>query len=196
MTEVVLFHHAQGLTPGVQTFAEVLRAAGHTVHVPDLYDGRTFDDLDAGVAYAERVGFQEVVDKGVRAVDGLPTALAVVGFSLGVMPAQTVVQRRPGVVGAVLVGSCVPPEALGSPWPDQVPVQVHGMDGDPVFVGEGDVDAARELVSAVPDGELFLYPGDQHLFMDASLPAYDEDAAALLRERVLDFLGRLGHPRG
>ncbi|AEE44266.1 dienelactone hydrolase family protein [Cellulomonas fimi] len=196
MTEVVLFHHAQGLTPGVQTFAEVLRAAGHTVHVPDLYDGRTFDDLEAGVAYAEQVGFQEVVDRGVRAVEGLPSALAVVGFSLGVMPAQTVAQRRPGVLGAVLVGSCVPPEALGSPWPDHVPVQVHGMDGDPVFVGEGDVDAARELVAAVPDGELFLYPGDQHLFMDASLSAYDEDAAALLRERVLDLLGRLGRPLG
>ncbi|GCE76882.1 dienelactone hydrolase family protein [Cellulomonas biazotea] len=191
MAEVVLFHHAQGLTPGVQTFAETLRVAGHTVHVPDVYDGRTFDDLDAGIAYAEQVGFQEVVDRGVRAVADLPPALVVIGFSLGVMAAQTVVQKRPGTVAAVLVGSCVPPEALGGAWPDRVPLQVHGMDADPVFVGEGDLDAARDLVDAVPDGELFLYPGDAHLFMDASLPAYDEDAAALLRERVLTFLSRV-----
>ncbi|QHT57603.1 dienelactone hydrolase [Cellulomonas sp. H30R-01] len=192
MAEVVLFHHAQGLTPGVQTLAETLRAAGHTVHVPDLYDGRTFDDLESGIGYAEQTGFQTVVDRGVAAVRGLPDRLVVVGISLGVMSAQTVAQQRPGVVGAVLVGSCVPPEALGSAWPDHVPVQVHGMDADPVFVGEGDVEAARELVDAVPDGELFLYPGDQHLFVDASLPAYDEDAAALLRERVLAFLDRVG----
>lgn len=191
MAEVVLFHHAQGLTPGVETFAETLRAAGHTVHAPDLYDGRTFDDLDSGVGYAEQIGFQTVVDRGVAAVADLPAGIVVVGLSLGVMSAQTVVQHRPGVLGAVLVGSCVPPEALGSPWPDRVPVQVHGKDADPVFVGEGDVDAARELVAAVPDGELFLYPGDEHLFMDASLPVYDEDAAALLRERVLAFLDRV-----
>lgn len=192
MAEVVLFHHAQGLTPGVQTLAETLRNAGHTVHVPDLYDGRTFDDLESGIGYAERTGFQTVVDQGVAAVRDLPPRLVVLGISLGAMSAQTVAQTRPGVVGAVLVGSCVPPEALGSPWPDHVPVQVHGMDADPVFVGEGDVEAARELVEAVPDGELFLYPGDRHLFVDASLPAYDEDAAALLRERVLAFLDRVG----
>jgi dienelactone hydrolase len=62
------------------------------------------------------------------------------------------------------------------------------MDADPYFVDEGDIDAARALVASAPDAELFLYPGDQHYFADATLPSYDPDAAALLIRRVLDFL--------
>ena len=110
------------------------------------------------------------------------------GFSLGVLPAQFLAQTRPGARGAVLCYSCVPVSAFGSGWPDAVPAQVHGMDADPVFVGEGDIDAARELVEQAPDGELFLYPGDQHYFADSSLPSYDPEATALLVRRVLDFL--------
>lgn len=192
MTEVLLFHHAHGRTPGVLAFADELRQAGHTVHVPDLYDGRLFDDLEAGVAHAEEVGFGEVVQRGARAADGLPDALVLVGFSLGVLPAQSLVQNRPGAVGAVLVGSCVPPAELGGTWPAGVPVQVHGMDADPYFVGEGDVEAARALVREVDRGELHLYPGEAHLFADASLPSYDAAAARLLTERVLAFLTGLG----
>jgi dienelactone hydrolase len=65
------------------------------------------------------------------------------------------------------------------------------MDNDPFFVGEGDVEAAREIVEKVDDAELFLYPGEQHYFADSSLPSYDADAAALLTKRVLEFLRRV-----
>jgi len=189
MAEVVLFHHAQGLTPGLVAFADELRRAGHTVHTPDLFGGRTFGSIEEGMQYAEEIGFpDEVIDRGARAVEGLPAGLVYAGFSLGVLPAQKLAQTRPGARGALLFSACVPVSAFGPAWPDGVPVQIHGMDADPIFVGDGDIDAARELVAQAKDGELFLYPGDQHYFADSSLPSYDREATALLTQRVLSFL--------
>jgi dienelactone hydrolase len=187
MAEVVLFHHVQGLTPGVVGFAEDLRRAGHTVHAPDLFEGRTFDTLEAGLAYVGEIGFLEVLERGIRAAEQLPAEVVYAGFSLGVVPAQKLAQTRPGARGALLLHSCVPASEFGH-WPSGVPVQVHGMDADPVFVDEGDLEAARALVEEADQAELFLYPGDQHLFADAALPSYDADATALLTRRVLDFL--------
>ncbi len=192
MAEVLLFHHAQGQTSGFLAFADELRKAGHTVHTPDLYDGRTFTSLDDGLAYAREVGFGTRLERGVRTADDLSPELVYAGFSLGVMPAQQLAQTRAGARGALLLESCLPVSEFGSSWPADVPVQVHGMDGDPFFAGEGegesDLDAARELVASAEHAELFLYAGDQHLFGDSSLPSYDAGAAALLTKRVLDFL--------
>lgn len=188
MADVLLFHHAQGQTAGFGAFADELRAAGHTVHAPDLYDGRTFATLDEGVAYAGQVGFGEIIERGVRAANELPSGLVYAGFSLGVLPAQKLAQTRAGARGALLFYSCVPTSEFGTSWPADVPVQIHGMDADPFFVEEGDIDAARALVESAEHAELFLYPGDQHLFADSSLPSYDADAAAALTRRVLDFL--------
>ena len=193
MAEVLVFHHAQGLTPGVHAFADDLRAGGHTVHTPDLFDGRLFGSIDEGMAYAKSVGFEELLERGVHAADDLPADLVYAGFSLGEMSAQKLAQTRPGARGALLFYSCIPitGEWAFGPWPAGVPVQIHGMDNDPIFVGEGDVDAAREIVATVDDAELFLYPGDQHYFADNSLPSYDADATALLTRRVLEFLDRV-----
>jgi len=193
VAEILLFHHAQGLTPGVQAFAEELRSAGHTVHTPDLLDGRLFDSIAEGMAYVEEIGFEEIRDRGARAAEGLPAELVYAGFSLGEMPAQMLAQTRPGARGALLFYSCIPVsgEWAFGPWPDGVPVQIHGMDADPIFVGEGDIDAAREIVATAEDAELFLYPGDQHYFADSSLPSYDAGATALLTRRVLAFLDRV-----
>ena len=185
---MLLFHHAQGQTSGFLAFAAELGRAGHNVHAPDLYGGRTFDTLDEGVAFAEEVGFGEVIERGVRAGDELPAGLVYAGFSLGVLPAQKLAQTRPGARGALLFHSCVSTSEFGTSWPADVPVQVHAMEADPFFVGDGDLDAARALVESVEHAEMFLYPGDQHLFADASLPSYDPDAAALLTRRALDFL--------
>ena len=189
MAEVLLFHHALGRTPGVVAFADELRRAGHTVHAPDLFDGRTFDTIDAGMAHVGEIGFREVIARGERAAEGLPSALVYAGFSLGVLPAQKLAQTRPGARGALLFYSCVPTSVFGPSWPAGVPVQVHAMDADPLFVSEGDLDAARALVASGAPAELFLYPGDQHYFADSSLPSYRPDAAALLMQRVLAFLG-------
>ena len=188
MAEVLLFHHAQGQTEGFLAFVDELRGAGHTVHAPDLYDGRTFATLDAGVGYAGEVGFGTIIERGVAAAADLPAELVYAGFSLGVMPAQKLAQTRPGAVGALLFEACAPVSEFGDAWPAGVLVQIHGMDADEFFAGEGDIDAARELVASTDQAELFVYPGDQHLFVDRSLPSYDADAAALLTKRVLEFL--------
>lgn len=191
MAEVLLFHHAQGLTAGCEAFAERLRAAGHVVHLPDLYEGRTFSDLDAGVAHAEEeVGFETIIARGHDAAEGLPGELVYAGMSLGVLPAQSLAQTRPGTRGALLLHGCVPPAELGSPWPSGLPAQIHLMEGDDV--GAEDLDAARVFADEVPSGELFVYPGDAHLFTDRSLPGYDQAAATLVEERVLGFLADLG----
>ena len=188
MAEILLYHHAQGQTAGFLAFADELRRVGHIVHTPDLYDGRVFDTLDDGVAHAERIGFGEIIARGGRAADDLPGGIVYAGFSLGVLPAQRLAQVRPGARGALLFHACVPIATFGGAWPAGLPVQIHGMDADPFFTGEGDIDAARALVASAAHAELFLYPGDQHLFADAGLPSYDTDAAALLTRRVLDFL--------
>lgn len=188
MAEILLFHHVLGLTPGVHAFADSLRAAGHTVHLPDLFEGRTFDTIDAGAAHVDAVGFGAILDRGVAAAEGRPDALVYAGFSLGVVPAQCLAQTRPGARGAVLMEACVPVSEFGDAWPASVPVQVHGMADDEFFSGEGDIDAARELVASTPGAELFVYAGDGHLFADPASPGYDASAAALLLERVLGFL--------
>lgn len=191
MAEVLLFHHAQGQTPGFLAFAEDLREADHTVHTPDLFAGRTFASIEEGVAYAERIGFGDLIERGVATADALPNELVYAGFSLGVLPAQKLAQTRPGARGALLFYSCVPVSEFGDSWPADVPVQIHGMDADPIFVGEGDIEFAREIVDSSSRAELFLYPGDQHYFADSSLPSYDAEAAELLTRRVLEFLGNV-----
>ena len=190
MAELLLFHHGHGLTEGVRQFAHTAREAGHTVHTPDLFEGRVFDDLAEGMAYVDNIGLRAVIERGVVAARGLPPAVVYAGFSLGVVPAQQLTQTRPGARGALLFHSCVPAATFGA-WPAGVPTQVHAMEDDPWFVGDGDIDAARALVEGAEDGEMFLYPGDQHLFADSSLSSYDAGAAALLSRRVLPFLDRV-----
>jgi dienelactone hydrolase len=188
MPELLLFHHAQGLTAGCLSFADELRAAGHVVHAPDLYDGKTFTDLTDGDRFAEEeVGFDTIIERGRLAADGLPNEIVYAGFSLGVLPAQMLAQTRPGAKGALLLHACVPTSEFGRPWPQGVPLQIHTMEADEL----GDVDVAHQLAETIESAELFLYPGDRHLFADNSLPDYDESAATLLKQRVLNFLDNI-----
>ena len=190
MTEVLLFHHAMGQTEGFHAFADALREAGHTVHTPDLFDGRTFASIGDGMAHVEDIGFPHLLDAATQAAENLAEELVYMGFSLGVVPAQKLAQTRPGALGAVLCHSFVPVGEFGS-WPEGLPGQVHGMDADPYFTEEGDLEAAREAIDAGAPVEIFLYPGDQHYFADSSLPSYDPEAAELLTTRVLGFLAAL-----
>ncbi len=188
MTEVVLFHHAQGLTAGVHEFADALRAAGHTVHTPDLYEGKTFATLDEGVAHVRGLGFETVIDRGVEAAAELPAEVVLAGFSLGALPVAKLAVSRPGARGALFLSGFVPPAEFGA-WPG-IPAQVHGMAQDPEFADSGDLAAAQEFAAAESDAEVFVYPGSAHLFADGSLPSYDPAAAGRLTERVLAFLAR------
>jgi dienelactone hydrolase len=194
MAEVVLFHHVQGLTDGIQAFAADLRAGGHTVHTPDLFGGERPATIDDGIAFADSLG-DELGERADRFVANLPAALVYGGFSMGAATAQRLAQTRPGARGALLYEGCIPltGEWAFGPWPDGVPVQIHGMDKDPFFALEGDLDAARELVEIVgPElAQLFTYPGGRHLFADSSLPSYDPDAAALVIRRSRELLDRV-----
>jgi dienelactone hydrolase len=194
MAEVVLFHHVQGLTDGVRAFADELRAGGHTVHTPDLFDGQRPATIEAGIELADSLG-GALGTRCAEAVAGLPDDLVYAGFSMGGARAQRFAQTKPGARGALLYESFVSLTADWSfgPWPAGLPAQVHGMDEDPYFAGEGDLDAARELVAAVgPDlAELFTYQGDRHLFTDSSLPSYDPGATRLVLDRSLAFLDRV-----
>jgi dienelactone hydrolase len=195
MAEVVLFHHVQGLTEGVQAFADELGAGGHTVHTPDLFGGELPATIEAGLAYAKSVGDEALDERADRAVADLPAGLVFAGVSFGAGTAQRLAQTRPGARGALLYEACLPitGEWAFGPWPNGLPVQIHGMERDPFFGLESDIDSAREIVETVgPErAELFLYPGDQHLFTDRSLPSYDEEAAALVVKRSREFLDRL-----
>jgi dienelactone hydrolase len=191
MAEVLLFHHAQGRTSGVLAFASALEHAGHTVHVPDLFEGRVFADLASGIDHAQQTGFDVIIERGRRIAEGLPSDLVYGGFSLGVLPAQMLTQTRAGAKGAFFIDACIPVREFGAPWPPGVPVQIHAMAADKLFTDIGDLEAAQALVKSVEQGELFLYPGDRHLFADRSLPSYDESAARSLEQRVRGFLAAL-----
>lgn len=191
MAQIVLFHHVQGLTPGVHRLADELRAAGHTVHAPDFFEGATFGSVEEGFAAVKARGFEAHEAWADAAVADLPPGIVLAGISLGVMPAQRLAQTRAGALAGVLLEACVPPQEFSTTWPHGVAVQVHGMDADPFFAGDGDIDAARALVDAVEDGELFVYPGDVHLFTDSSLPSYDAAATEQVVQRVLGLLARV-----
>ena len=188
MAEILLFHHAQGLTAGCLAFADELRAAGHLVHAPDLYEGKTFTELDDGMGYAKQVGFETIMERGRLAAEGLLNEIVYGGFSLGVMPAQMLAQTRSGAKGALLLHAAVPTSEFGGPWPQGVPLQMHTMEDDEL----GDAEVARQLAEEIEEAEVFLYPGDRHLFTDNTLPDYDESAATLVRQRVLGFLDDIG----
>lgn len=187
MTEIVLFHHAQGLTAGVQAFANELRSAGHRVAAPDLYDGVTFDSLEAGVAQAEQIGFEEVIARGVAGAGDLDPGTVVIGFSLGALPAQQLAQTRSEVVGAVLLHGAVPSANFGGPWPAAVALQVHLGAADPW----SELPEAEQLVAEAANGELFVYPGSGHLITDRSLGEYEPDSAELIGRRVHEFVERV-----
>jgi dienelactone hydrolase len=193
MTEMILFHHAQGLTEGVRAFADELRAAGHHVHTPDLYEGKTFTDLTDGVGYAKQVGFDTIIERGRLAAESLPNEVVYGGFSLGVLPAQLLAQTRRGAKGALLFHAAIPISEFGDRWPEGVPLQIHLMEADEwALPPNEDLEVARQIAKTIDGAELFLYPGDRHLFADSSLADYDESAAALLKQRVLDFLDKTG----
>ena len=192
MATIVLFHHVQGLTPGVQAMAAELRAAGHTVHALDLYAGKLPKDFEAGMRMANKLSEDKIQERVEKLFSKLPEELVYIGTSWGAALAQQCAQQRQGAVAAVLLESFVDLDAEWSfgPWPENVPVQIHGMDEDPFFAKEGDLESAQNFVAGQGKdlAQLFTYPGNKHLFTDSSLRSHDPEARALVMERVIKFL--------
>jgi dienelactone hydrolase len=197
MAEVVMFHSVLGLSPGVLGAADRLRAAGHTVHTPDLFDGEVFDNIDDGMRKEVALGFREIGSRAEEAVTGLPAGLVFGGFSMGISYAEWLTASRPGALGAVLMHGAVPVEALTEyfgveRWPEGVPVQVHYAADDPWVEKEEEVDPlGREVRGAGAEFEEYVYPGSGHLFADPDLAEYDRASSEKMWERVIAFLDRI-----
>jgi dienelactone hydrolase len=195
MAEVVLFHSVLGLRPGVTTAADRLRAAGHTVHTPDFYDGEVFDDLGEGMRREEALGYQEIARRASKFVTGLPERLVYAGFSLGAVHAEVLAASRPGALGAVLMHGALPVEALEEyfgvdGWSEGV--QVHYAASDPwVEVEEEVVPLGEAVRGAGAAFEAYTYPGSSHFFADPDLPEYDRASSEEMWRRVLSFLDRI-----
>ena len=191
--EVVVYHSAYGLRPAVVDFADTLRAAGHIVHTPDLYDGEVFSDREDAIRKIQELGFDGLLDRAVSAVAHLPAGVVYAGFSNGGACAELLAATRPGARGAVLVHAPLMVRDLGwTVWPAHVPVQAHFADKDPIR-SQPVIDAlAAKVRQSGATFELFDYDAPGHLFADPAFPAYNRDAADLLKKRVLAFLDRVG----
>jgi dienelactone hydrolase len=189
MTELLLFNHALGVTAGIQAFADQIRAAGHTVTVGDLFEGKAFSTIEEGVANEEGIGFEAMIERSEQAAGRIPAPVVYGGFSLGAVYAQRLAQTRPGALGALLYhAGDIPPSEFGDSWPENVSLQIHVSERDPWVDREG----AEGLVAAAKDGELFIYPGSGHLFTDSSWEEYDGNSTKLALERTIAFLERVG----
>lgn len=190
--EVVLLHSALGLRPAVHGWAAHLRAAGHRVHTPDIFDGEVFASVEEGLRKRDALGIPEIGRRTRAAVATLPAGLVFMGWSLGAVGAQVLAATRPGAKAAVLLHGIAPLPAIGvRQWPTGVPIQIHSADADP-WVPEPLVQAFEAAVTtAGVHAETWRYPGAAHMFDDPDLPGHSVEATALARERITRFLERL-----
>jgi dienelactone hydrolase len=193
MADIALFHSVLGVRPGVLDAADRLRAAGHEVTVVDQYAGRVFDDYDEAGAFAESIGYPQLMQRAAEAVADKPANLIVAGFSNGGGMSQFVATTRP-VAGVLMLSGALALDLLGATeWPARVPAQIHYTVADP-FRNDRAINRLYEQVrEAGASIQMFNYPGKGHLFTDASLPdEYDADATELLWTRVLEFCATNG----
>lgn len=193
MAQVIIFHSALGVRAGETDLAEALRAVGHDVTVVDQLDGRSFDTYDDAMAVVEEIGMPGLMASALAGAERVEGPFVAVGWSNGAGMAQWVAANRPGDArGVVMAGGAVSMEWMDRDWPAGVPGQIHHTEGDP-FVDDGSDDAViGQAEKAGADVELFVYPGGGHLFSDPTFDEYDEEAAHLFTERVVDFVGRVG----
>lgn len=197
MTTVVLFHSVLGPRQGVSDAADRLRAAGHDVLTPDLYEGMAFDDYDQAMAFSDEIGQEQLMARALASVAEVPDGFVVGGFSQGSAMAVFVATRR-AVSGVLQFAGFSVLEWFGpgAAWPAGVDTQVHQTVDDPWREDEFAEQATRDVTAAGGRVEVFDYPGTGHLFTDASLPEeFDAEATELLWSRVLPFVARVSQAR-
>lgn len=190
-SELVIFHSAYGLRPALLDWAERLRALGHTLHTPDLYDGEVFTDRMDAIRKIQEVGWDGLLDRARASVANLPDNVIYAGFSNGGACAELLAATRPGARGAILMHAPLMVRDLGwKDWPSGVPVQVHFAKGDPLRNEAVIESLATRVRAAGASFEEHLYEASGHLFADPAMPAYDAAAAEQMFQRVVEFLAR------
>ncbi len=195
MTTVVLFHSVLGIRQGVLDAADRLRGEGHEVVLPDLFDGRTFDEYDPALEFAlKETGLPALLGRAVDSVADVPDGFVVSGFSLGcVMAAYVGTQRQ--VSGVLMIAGAIPVSGFGDgvTWPAGVPAQTHATLDDPWREQEEIDEAVRDVEAGGGTIEVFDYPGSGHLFTDPTLSAeYDAATTELFWSRALPFVAACG----
>jgi dienelactone hydrolase len=185
--EIVIFHSALGLRPGLLGWAEQLRASGFTVHTPDLYDGEYFQDASGAIAKIQELGFDWILARSLAAVSALPNDLIYMGFSNGGACAELAAATRPGARAAILVGAPLPIRDLGwKLWP-RIPIQIHFGDQDRLRRQQVIDALAQRVNESGATVEQHDYPGAAHHFADCDHADFNPEASALLLRRVQEF---------
>ncbi|BDM67942.1 dienelactone hydrolase [Streptomyces nigrescens] len=187
---IVLFHSVCGLRPAVHAAADRLRAAGHEVIVPDLFDGRTADSVPDGILIKDEIGKEELLKRAITAVAPYSDrGLVYAGFSFGGAVAQNLALGDEKARGLLLMhGTSDIAEGTAV---DELPVQLHVADPDPFEPHDWLTAWYLQMRRAGADVEVFRYAGAGHLFTDPDLPDYDAEAAESAWKVALGFLAEL-----
>lgn len=192
MANVVLFHSVLGLREGVKAAADMLRRRGHTVYVPDLFDGEVFDDYGRAMVRFEEIGLHELMERVRNAVADLEGELVFAGFSIGGGFAEMMAVTHPRAKGCLLFHAALPLRELElESWPEKVPVQIHYAAGDPWRNDDWVAAFSEDVHRSGAELEFYEYFCEGHLFADPDLPEYDRKSANLLWARVLIFLDKM-----
>lgn len=186
MATIVLFHHAGGRTPGVLAIVRRLEEAGHTVVVPDYFDGITFTTMGEALAHLDAVSMPELFQRAEQAVAHMEQPFVVAGISLGAALAQHLAHTDARVQGLVSLEGFIDPQFLAGGLPQSLPITIHGSADDPFFAE--DLPAAQAVAASHPVADLHLYEGCGHLFTDDSWDTNDASQTDLVLERVQAFL--------
>lgn len=190
MAQLLLLHHALGVTSALRRLADRFEDAGHDVVVPDLFESRVFASVEEGMEHVESVGIETLAGLGEDAASDMQPGFVVCGISLGAIAAMRAGVSNDAVAAVVVASACIPEEYIGGPWPRTLPLRVVASREDAMFRDEGDLEAATEYTHSAQQAKLKLMPGREHLFVEADDP---ESTAATewLVETVMRFLDRV-----
>ncbi|MFF9487886.1 dienelactone hydrolase family protein [Streptomyces sp. NPDC014676] len=187
---IMLFHSTYGLRPAVRRAADRLRAAGHEVWTPDLFEGSTFDTVEDGMAYKEGIGKDELLKRAVLAAAPYSErGLVYAGFSFGASVAQTLALGDDKARGLLLLHGTS--DIAENASVDELPVQLHVAEPDPFETDDWLTAWYLRMGRAGADVEVYRYAGAGHLYTDSELPDYDEEAAEATWRVALGFLDSL-----
>ncbi|MBB5118522.1 dienelactone hydrolase [Streptomyces eurocidicus] len=171
--------------------AERLRAAGHEVHVPDLYEGRTADTVEDGMAIKDEIGHEELLRRAIVAAAPLSDrGLVYAGFSLGGSVAQNLALGDEKARGLLLLHGTS--DLAEDAAVDELPVQLHVADPDPFEPHDWLNAWYLRMRRAGAEVEVHRYAGAGHLFTDPELPDHDAEAAEAAWRVALAFLDEVG----